>query len=132
MSAYGIDRDAAVQKPIEAGPEVGFVEPKPGHHGHPRGGWYLGVYGNYSDTGLLLTEVYPHTPAARVGLEVGDRIVAVNGHQIGVLVNTRLNLDVALQRFTSPTGWVRLLIQDRRTQRLLNVNVQLIRGRVHT
>ncbi len=136
VMAYAIDRNATTQAPIEVRPEggeVGFVEPKPGHgQHHPRGGWYLGVYGNYSDTGLLLTNVYPGTPAARVGLEVGDCIVAVNGHQIGVIVNRRLNLDVALQHYSSQSGRVRLLIQDRRTKQLLNIDVQLVRGRVYT
>lgn len=130
-TSAAIDRDAQEQRPGEPGPERGFVEPRPGQGHYPYGGWYLGVYGHYSDTGLLLTHVYPRTPAARFGLEVGDCIVAVNGYQIGDVFNARLHLDVALQRHASRSGWVRLLVQDRRTLRLLNVDVQLIRGQVH-
>ncbi|QEF97542.1 PDZ domain (Also known as DHR or GLGF) [Stieleria maiorica] len=111
----------------------GFVEPKPGQgSGNPVvGGWYLGVYGRYGTTGLLLTNVYPGTPAARVGLEVGDRIVAVNGRRIGVLPHGTRRIDTALQWSASRSGWVRLLVSDRRSGRLINVDVRLVRGSVH-
>ncbi|QDV43736.1 PDZ domain (Also known as DHR or GLGF) [Stieleria neptunia] len=111
----------------------GFVEPKPGQgSGNPvLGGWYLGVYGSYSATGLLLTQVYPGTAAARVGLEVGDRIITVNGHQIGIGPHSNLRIDTALQRYASRSGWVRLLVKDKRTGRLINVDVKLTRGAVH-
>ncbi|TWT49615.1 PDZ domain (Also known as DHR or GLGF) [Rubripirellula amarantea] len=101
-----------------------FVEPKIRHV--PRlGEWYLGVYGNYTSTGLQLTQVYPRTAASAVGLEVGDRIVAVNGQRISM----RYPLDIALQ--STRNGWVRLLVQDHRTNRLLNVNVRLTRVHRH-
>tara|TARA_R110002049_G_scaffold47902_3_gene138506 strand:+ start:21410 stop:22144 length:735 start_codon:yes stop_codon:yes gene_type:complete len=116
--------------PTDGSADGGFVEPRPGDRPPQRGGWYLGVYGHYSPTGLLLTQVYPNTAAARAGLEVGDRIVAVNGHQIGDVLNRRIAIDSALQ--TSRSGRVRLLVQDRRTHRLVNLDVQLTRGRLHT
>lgn len=110
----------------------GFVEPRPGDLGIFRGGWYLGVYGRYTTTGLVLTEVYPRTAAARVGLERGDTIIAVNGRQIGMRYGSIYRLDVALQEQASQSGWVRLLVQDRRTMRLVTVNVRLTYGRIHT
>jgi predicted metalloprotease with PDZ domain len=120
----GVSHQLAAQTIVE--PELGnsFVEPQNPHAPH-FGGWYLGVHGNYTSTGLYLTQVYPGTPAARVGLEVGDRIVAVNGHRISV----RYPLNVALQ--STNHGWARLLVQDWRTKRLLNVNVRLTRSRIH-
>lgn len=127
------DPETNDRRPIDAERGNGFVEPKPGSPiRHPAAGWYLGVYGKYTSTGLLLTEVTPNTAASRFGLEVGDRIVAVNGQQIGVLENSQLNLDVALQRHAGRSGIVRLLVQDHRTMQLINIKVQLSRGRVHT
>ncbi|MCS7471387.1 PDZ domain-containing protein [Stieleria sp. ICT_E10.1] len=124
------DRSATTLGMVEGG---GFVEPKPGQgSGNPvSGGWYLGVYGSYSANGLLLTQVYPGTAAARVGLEVGDRILAVNEHPIGMGTHRALRIDTALQRYASRFGWVRLLVKDKRSGRLINVNVKLSRGTVH-
>lgn len=121
---------SAEAEPAEPAAVDGFVEPKPGQL-RPSGGWYLGVYGTYTPTGMLLTQVYPGTAADRVGLEVGDRIVAVNGHQLGVVLGTRVTLDRALQRHANLSGWVRLLVQDVRTDQLTNVDVRLTRGQVH-
>jgi hypothetical protein len=146
--AKGVDPDQGSRKIVKEPPAVqtphgpavqvpegtdGFVEPMPHHPpGHPLGGWYLGVYGNYTSTGMLLTQVFPQTPAARVGLEVGDRIVTVSGRQIGDVNRSRLTIDRALQMYASPSGWVRLLVQDRRSGQLVNVDVRLVRGRIHT
>jgi S1-C subfamily serine protease len=114
----------AAQTIVEPGMGNGFVEPQNPHM--PQfGGWYLGVYGNYTSSGLLLTQVYPGTSAARVGLEIGDRIVAVNGRRISM----RYPLNVALQ--STANGWVTLSVQDWRTRRLLYVHVRLTRSHVH-
>lgn len=138
--ARGVDPDTGDPKIVKEPPGAqvpdgadSFVEPMPHHQpGPPPGGWYLGVYGNYSATGMLLTQVFPQTPAARVGLEVGDRIVTVSGRQIGVVNRSRLTIDRALQSYVNPGGWVRLLVQDRRSGKLINIDVQLVRNRIHT
>jgi S1-C subfamily serine protease len=120
----GVADRIAAQTIVEPGMGNGFVEPQNPHTPH-FGGWYLGVYGNYTSTGLHLTQVYPGTAAAYVGLEVGDRIVAVNGRRISM----RYPLNVALQ--STFNGWVILSVLDWRTNRLLNVDVRLTRSRVH-
>jgi S1-C subfamily serine protease len=120
----GVEQQLAAQAIVEPGLGTGFVEPQNPHITH-FGGWYLGVFGNYTPTGLSLTQVYPRTAAANAGLEVGDQIVAVNGRRISL----RYPLNVALQ--STHTGWVQLLVRDWRTNRLLNVNVRLTRSRVH-
>jgi predicted metalloprotease with PDZ domain len=120
----GAGHRLAAQTIVEPGLDNGFVEPQD-PHAPQFGGWYLGVYGNYTPRGLHLTQVYPGTAAANVGLEVGDRIVAVNGHRISM----HYPLNVALQSTIS--GWVQLLVQDWRTNRLLYMNVRLTRGRIH-
>ncbi len=104
-----------------------FIEPR---HPH-RGGWFLGVFGRYTTTGHLLTRVYPNTPASRAGLEPGDRIVTVNGQQIGEVLNRQYPIDTLLQRHATRDGFVRLLVQDQRSGRLVNVDVRLTRGEVH-
>nr|WP_250933581.1 PDZ domain-containing protein [Aporhodopirellula aestuarii] len=110
----------------------GFVEPKGPHRGPiVYGGWYLGVYGHYTETGHLLTQVFAHTAASRAGLEPGDRIVSVNGQQVGNVLGRQYPIDVLLQRHASPGGHVRLLVQDRRTMQLVNLDVRLTRGQVH-
>ncbi|GAA5508602.1 PDZ domain-containing protein [Novipirellula caenicola] len=107
-----------------------FVEPQ--HPGRDHfGGWHLGVFGHYTTTGHLLTQVFPNTPAARAGLEPGDRIITVNGYQVGDVLNRQYPIDVLIQRHASPTGFVRLLVQNRRTLRLHNLDVRLARGRIH-
>jgi predicted metalloprotease with PDZ domain len=120
----GVTPKLAAQPIVDPGFGNGFVEPENPHALH-FGGWYLGVYGNYTSTGLHLTQVYPGTAAANVGLEVGDRIVAVNGRRISM----RYPLHIALQ--STHSGWVRLLVRDWRTNRLLNVDVRLTRSHVH-
>ncbi|MCO8125036.1 PDZ domain-containing protein [Stieleria sp. TO1_6] len=116
---------SAEQPDVKAHFEEGFVEPK-NRRQQQWGGWYLGVYGSYTSTGLYLTEVYRGTAAARAGLEVGDRIISVNGRQISLLYP----LNLALQ--STINGRVILLVQDRRTQRLINLPVRLTRSRIHT
>ncbi len=47
-------------------------------------GAYLGVSGDPADqgVGLKITDVYPHTPAARAGLRVGDIVVTVDSKKV--------------------------------------------------
>lgn len=117
------------QSPLPDG-RGSFVEPQDPNH-HQLGGWHLGVHGHYTSTGHLLTQVFPNTPAARAGLEPGDRIVTVNGFQVGNVNDRQYPIDFLLQRYASPQGFVRLLVQNRRTLQLVNLDVRLARGRIH-
>ncbi len=47
-----------------------------------RGPEPLGAFATYANGAMVLTEVFPDTPAQRLGLKPGDRIVAVNGQAI--------------------------------------------------
>lgn len=122
VPGMGDAQGSAAQGAIEP-----FLEPR---HPH-RGAWYLGVYGRYTTTGHLLTRVFPNTPASRAGLEPGDRIVTVNGQQVGDVLNRQYPIDMLLQRHASRDGLVRLLVQDQRTGRLVNLDLRLTRGEVH-
>ncbi|WP_442505598.1 PDZ domain-containing protein [Novipirellula sp. SH528] len=120
---------AEVQPQIRGGGDP-FVEPQHPDRDH-FGGWHLGVFGHYTTTGHLLTQVFPNTPASRAGLEPGDRIITVNGYQVGDVLDRQYPIDFLIQRHASPSGFVRLLVQNRRTLRLHNLDVRLARGRIH-
>lgn len=92
-----------------------------------RQGWRLGVYAVNTDTGVRITQIVPRTPAERSGLERDDVIVTVNGYQIGHVAGGFYPLGEELQRRANSQGEVTLLVQDRRSGRLLNVPVRLER-----
>ncbi|WP_372718430.1 PDZ domain-containing protein [Novipirellula sp.] len=136
VSAHGNEPLAApLGEQADFQPQIGdwgepFVEPQ--HPGRDHfGGWHLGVFGHYTTTGHLLTQVFPNTPASRAGLEPGDRIITVNGFQVGDVLDRQYPIDILIQRHASPNGFVRLLVQNRRTLRLHNLDVRLARGRIH-
>ena len=89
--------------------------------------WKLGVYAHYSDTGAVISRIVPGSPAQRNGLEAGDRIVSVNGYQVGWIGDRLYPLDSELQRRGGRDGRVLLLVQNVRTQQLLNMSVRLER-----
>lgn len=90
--------------------------------------WKLGVYAYNTDTGVVVTRVVPGTAAARQGLERGDRIVTVGGFQVGYVGRHLYPLGYELQRQAGSRGNVTLLIQNVRTDELLNRDVRLDRG----
>ncbi|HEX5103286.1 MAG TPA: PDZ domain-containing protein [Pirellulaceae bacterium] len=77
----------------------------------------LGIYGKFDDGfGLAVDRVRWGTPAARLGLEAGDVIRAINGHWL------RNERDYWRQLRDSK-GEVRLVVVDVRTGRLISRNV---------
>ena len=87
--------------------------------------WRLGVYAYNTPTGVVITRVAPGSPAWRVGLEPGDRIVTVSGYQVGFVGERVYYLGEELQLRAEPRGRVLLLVQNVRGNGLLNVPVQL-------
>ena len=69
--------------------------------------WQLGVSAYNTPTGVVITRVTPYGPAARVGLEPGDRIVAVEGYQVGYVNDALYPLGEELQLRAGPQGQVR-------------------------
>lgn len=111
--------------PSTAQPKVKVLPPPDYRPGY--GQWRLGVNVDTTDVGVVIRDVAQRSAAARLGLERGDVIVAINGYQIGRVADRVYPLDEELQRRASPRGDVRLLVQDRRTLRLLNMDVRLDR-----
>ncbi len=87
--------------------------------------WRLGVFAYNTETGVVITRVMPGSAAWRVGFEPGDRIVAVGGFQVGLVDEQIFYLGEELQHRADPRGRVRILAQNVRDDRLLNIDVQL-------
>jgi uncharacterized lipoprotein YbaY len=92
--------------------------------GRPRD-WTLGVALDNLDTGAIVRQVSPGSPAQRAGIEQGDVIVAIGGAQVG-MVDGRLN-DVGeqIRRTADVNGRLRALVLDARTSRLQNIEINL-------
>jgi|GEM_PF-1728416 len=94
--------------------------------------WWLGVYAYNTTSGVVITRVTPGSPAARAGLEARDRIVTVEGFQIGFLHRRLYALGPELQLRADPNGQVRLLVQNWRNGELANMDVRLAPSRQRT
>jgi S1-C subfamily serine protease len=70
-----------------------------------------------------VTAVQPYGPAYRAGIEVGDRILEVDGVRVRNLVELRRLL-------TSAGDYARLTVQQRRTGKDATVHVYPDRGRI--
>ncbi len=90
--------------------------------------WLLGVYARNTETGVVITRVVPGSAAAEVGLERNDRIITVDGFQVGNVNRQLYLLGDELQHRAGPNGRVRLLVQNWRDNRLLNLDVRLRRN----
>ncbi len=89
--------------------------------------WLLGVYAHNTETGVLITRVMPGSAAAQAGLERNDKIVAVEGFQVGYVNRQLYLLGDELQHRAGANGRVRLLVQNWRNNELLNLDVRLRR-----
>ena len=84
----------------------------------PPGGVQLGVRVRNLDTGVEITYVFPNSPAARVGLQPGDRIITVGGYQVGYVDNKLFDLGDECNLRVTPNGMVRTLVHIQRTTHL--------------
>jgi predicted metalloprotease with PDZ domain len=103
----------------------------PGHpqwHFPPR--WWLGVYGYNTPSGVVITRVVPDSPAEHAGLERNDKIVTVDGFQVGYIQRRLYPLGAELQLRAGPDGRVLLLVQNWRNDELENIDARLASGGV--
>ena len=89
------------------------------------GGWQLGVQGDKTDTGILITSVVRGSPAERAGLRRGDRILTIGTERVGVVGNRPVPTRKVLRRQVDFQGDVLLLVQPRNNRGLINVSVRL-------
>lgn len=87
--------------------------------------WRLGIYPQNTDTGVMITEVVRGSAAERAGLEVNDRIVSVHGYQVGYVDGTLYDCGQEFERSADENGWVRILVQNNRDGKLMNLPLQL-------
>lgn len=87
--------------------------------------WRLGVLSRDTETGVRIHEVIRNSAAERAGLEPNDVIVAVHGYQVGIVNGQLYELSREFDRHASADGMVAMLVQDHRSNRLMNLSVQL-------
>ena len=89
--------------------------------------WILGVRADATQTGYLVEHVQHPSAASKAGLEAGDRILCVNGQQVGYVGGQLISLARTLDLAGNRNGYVQLLVQNRRNQRLVVVGAKLQR-----
>ena len=99
----------------------------PGGDGIEDRRWVLGVSADATEAGYLIRSVQLGTAAHRVGLEKGDRVIAVDGIQIGYIGGNLVHMSHVLDRQGGQGGRVRLLVQNHRNRRLVSLRVSLRR-----
>lgn len=87
--------------------------------------WSLGVRGDSTETGFLISQVIPGSAAERARMQRGDVIIAVDGFQVGQVSGRLYDLNQEINRRTNASGSINLLMQDGQTGRLASVRVQL-------
>lgn len=87
--------------------------------------WRLGVFTRDTYTGVEIARIAPDSPAAQVGLEQGDTIVAVNGFRVGDVHGVRYDLGAEFNMRADENGLVHMLVHNHRDGRLANVSANL-------
>ena len=89
--------------------------------------WVLGVRAEPTDTGYRIDRVEIASAALLAGLERNDRIIAIDGQQVGYVGTKIIHLARVLDQKGGLDGRVQLLIQDHRTGRLVSRTTKLRR-----
>jgi uncharacterized lipoprotein YbaY len=85
----------------------------------------MGVRGLNRETGVEITEVIPGSPAARAGLSPGDKIITVEGYQVGYVGQRLFDLNEECNRRVGTNGIVRMTVRQRSTGQDANYEVPL-------
>lgn len=132
---YSADRNRAGTQPLWNDPTRQSFDPRlatpldpnytPTPYSQTPQRWRLGIYPEDTDTGVIVKEVVRGSAAERAGLEVNDRIVSVHGYQVGYVNGVLYDVGQEFERHADADGWVRVLVQDSRNGRLLNLPIKL-------
>lgn len=109
--------------------EGGNARVVPPHERPGQRRWTLGITAETAEIGVRIREVLSRSPAERAGLERGDLIVNVEGYQVGRVGGRDYPLDRELDARADSNGRVRLLVQNRRNNQLVNIDVRLEQDR---
>ena len=125
LAAGMLAASALGQQPLQQSSPQIVHHPSISESGYSSRRWVLGVRADATDTGYLIRTVEHASAAKQYGLEVGDRIIAVDGKQIGRIGDQVVRLGDQLESSGGQDGRVLLLIQDRRNDRLVPLRVTL-------
>jgi uncharacterized lipoprotein YbaY len=87
--------------------------------------WSLGVRGDSTETGFVISQVTPNGAAARARLQPGDVVVAVEGFQVGQVSGRLYDLNTEINRRADTSGGVNVLLQDGQNGRLYSLRLAL-------
>ncbi len=96
--------------------------------GKPSSQWTLGVRGDSTETGFVISQVTPGGAAERARIQTRDVIIAVEGYQVGLVGGRLYDLNEEINCRADNAGAVRLLLQDGQSGRLASVRVQMENG----
>jgi S1-C subfamily serine protease len=85
--------------------------------------WILGVRSRPTSIGCVITDVIPNSAADRVGLSVGDRLITVDGRQVGWIGRRQVALHRLIDRAAAPR--VRVLMQRGAGGELVSLTIRL-------
>jgi uncharacterized lipoprotein YbaY len=78
--------------------------------------WRLGVDIQNTTTGVVVSQVLPGGAAAAGGINAGDRILAVAGHQVGYVDGALVDIGDEVNQHVTPDGKITLLVFTARGQ----------------
>ena len=87
---------------VSPGPTARWKPRRPNFH------WYLGVRYDDAPTGIRISRVERNTPAAELGLEAGDYLIAAGGRPVGYYQGRYYGLTDVLDRYADRRGNIRL------------------------
>ena len=125
---YSISRNTPgdANRNLPDAPADNFESLNPAHQANATPArWRLGVMTRDTDTGILIKKVLPGSAALDGGMEVNDRIVAVNGYRVGDVHGVKYDLGQEFNLRADDDGLVKLLVQDNRSGRLVNQMINL-------
>ena len=101
-------------------------------HAIPSRHWYMGVTVQRAPLGVMVSSVVPNSPAHRAGLEPGDYLLDAGGYIVGDYNGRHYPLSDAMDLGAEPSGWIEMLVWNRRTYQRETVWIQMSSRGTHS